>query len=126
MTGFSTTPTTVAPAGRQTTRSKLVRRLMLTILITLAFFYISFGAFLWWAMHLPPEQIGRVMSRMPAPVVFLGYPFQTLWVHARAGNLQVGDRAPDFNLMKVDKTGTVRLSELNQGHPVVLIFGSYT
>ena len=107
-------------------RFKLVRRIMLISLVTLAILYISFGTFLWWAMHQSPDRLGRVMSRMPAPVVFLLYPFETLWVHARAGDLQVGDLAPDFNLMKVDKTGTVRLSELNKDRPVVLIFGSYT
>ena len=126
MTGSTPIPTAAMPTGRKTNRFKLVRRIMLISLVTLAVLYISFGAFIWWTMHLPPEQLGRVMSRMPAPVVFLFYPFETLWVQARSGNLQVGDPAPDFNLMKVDKTGTVRLSELNQGRPVVLIFGSYT
>lgn len=99
---------------------------MLISLVTLAILYISFGTFIWWAMHQSPERFGRVMARMPAPVVFLFYPFETLWVHARAGNLQISDPAPDFNLMKVDKTGMVRLSELNKDRPVVLIFGSYT
>ena len=126
MTGFSPTPTTATPAGRKTSRSKLVRRIILISFVALATLYISFGTFIWWAMHQSPERFGRVMSRMPAPVVFLFYPFETLWVNARAGDLQVGDRAPDFNLMKVDKTGTVRLAELNKGRPVVLIFGSYT
>ena len=118
--------TTVASTGRKASRFQLVRRIMLISLVTLVVLYISFGTFIWWAMHQSPERFGRVMARMPAAVVFLFYPFETLWVHARSGNLQVGDRAPDFNLMKVDKTGTVRLSELNQGRPVVLIFGSYT
>lgn len=123
MTGSSATATL---PNSKLNRSKLLRRIMLVLLLTLVVLYVSFGTFIWWAMHQPPERFGRVMARMPAPVVFLLYPFETLWVHARAGNLQVGDAAPDFNLMKVDKTGTVHLSELNQGRPVVLIFGSYT
>lgn len=37
-----------------------------------------------------------------------------------------GDVAPDFDLMRVDSTGTVRLSSLLADRPVALIFGSYT
>jgi hypothetical protein len=103
-----------------------LRRIFVRIFLALAILYLSFGVFLWWAMHRPPEQFGRIMARMPEPVIFLGFPFETLWVHARAGSLNVGDLAPDFNLMKVDKSGTIRLSELNHQRPVVLVFGSYT
>jgi peroxiredoxin len=39
------------------------------------------------------------MSRMPGPVPFLLFPFETEWTHARAGHLTVGDPAPDFNLL---------------------------
>jgi hypothetical protein len=66
------------------------------------------------------------MSRVPAPVVFLAFPFETLWTHARAGRVKVGDPAPDFTLDKVDHSESVRLSALNQGRPVVILFGSYT
>jgi len=65
------------------------------------------------------------MSKMPG-AVFLVFPFETLWLHARTGTLKVGDRAPDFSLVKVDKTGSMQLSELNRQRPVVLVFGSYT
>jgi peroxiredoxin len=34
----------------------------------------------------------------------------------------VGDQAPDFSLMKQDKSGSVRLSILTAAQPVVLIF----
>jgi hypothetical protein len=88
--------------------------------------YLGFVAFLWWTMHLPPEQFGRTMAHMPAPVVFLLAPFETLWTEARAGTLAVGDAAPDFELDKLDKSGRIRLSELTSRQPVVLIFGSYT
>jgi len=88
--------------------------------------YLGLIAFLWWTMHLPPEQFGRTMANMPGGVVFLLAPFETLWTEARAGSLQVGDAAPDFELEKLDKSGAIRLSELASRQPVVLIFGSYT
>jgi cytosine/uracil/thiamine/allantoin permease len=79
------------------------------------------------AMRQPPESFGRFMSRIPAPVAFLVFPFETLWTHARAGSLAVGDSAPDFTLTKLDKSAQVQLSSLTaQGKPVALIFGSYT
>ena len=88
--------------------------------------YAGFLSFVWWSMRQPPEKFGRVMSRMPGPVVFLLAPFETLWTHARAGNLHPGDAAPDFTLVKLDKSEKVQLSSLTQHQPVVLIFGSYT
>jgi peroxiredoxin len=45
---------------------------------------------------------------------------------ARAGNLAVGDAAPDFELPTLDRSRTVRLSSEYRLKPVVLIFGSYT
>lgn len=102
------------------------RKLLLSAAAILVVAYVSFGAFIWHAMRQPPEVFGRVMSKMPAPVVFLLFPFETLWTHARAGELNVGDSAPDFLLTKVDKSGTVQLAELNKQQPVVLVFGSYT
>jgi hypothetical protein len=78
-------------------------------------------------MRQPPEQFARVMSKIPGPVAFLVLPFETLWMRARAGSLQIGDPAPDFSLAKLDKSDHVQLSSLNaQGRPVVLVFGSYT
>jgi hypothetical protein len=88
--------------------------------------YLGFIQFLWWTMHRPPEQFGRTMAHMPAPAVFLLAPFESLWSEARAGNLRVGDTAPDFELEKIDKSGRIRLSDLSSRQPVVLIFGSYT
>lgn len=38
----------------------------------------------------------------------------------------VGDRAPEFDLARIDDAGTVRLGSLLEERPVVLIFGSYT
>jgi len=82
---------------------------------------------LYQVMRQPPETFARFMARIPGPVAFLVLPFETLWTHARAGELKVGDPAPDFSLMKLDKSAPVQLSSLTaQGRPVVLVFGSYT
>ena len=93
--------------------------------LVLAIFYASFVGVIWWAMHQPPETFGRVMKHMP-DAVFLVAPFETMWMHARAGHLQAGDPAPDFSLTKLDKSATVQLSAITAQQPVVLVFGSYT
>ena len=102
------------------------RKLLLSLLIVLLTAYFSFAGFIWWAMHQPPETFGRVMSKVSGPVVFLLFPFETFWMRARAGALHVGDSAPDFSLLKLDKSERVQLSALNKQQPVVLVFGSYT
>ena len=94
--------------------------------IVLAVLYIAFGSYVWRAMNQPTEKFAKVMSRMPGPVPFLLFPFETAWLRARAGHLNIGDPAPDFNLSKLDKTAHIQLSALNQNQPVVLVFGSYT
>lgn len=94
--------------------------------IVLVVAYLAFGSYIWWAMNQPPETFGRVMAKMPGPVPFLLFPFETFWMRARAGNLQIGDAAPDFSLLKLDKTERVQLSALNKQQPIVLVFGSYT
>jgi hypothetical protein len=82
---------------------------------------------LYGVMRRSPEQFGKVMARIPGPVPFMIFPFETLWMRARAGTLQAGSAAPDFLLTKLDKTGQVQLSALTaQQKPVVLVFGSYT
>jgi hypothetical protein len=106
--------------------SPRAKKILLRIFVGFGVVYLACGGYIWWAMHQPPEQFARVMSRMPGPVPFLLFPFETLWLHARAGNLNLGDRAPEFNLVKLDKTAHVQLSTLNQQQPVVLVFGSYT
>lgn len=106
--------------------SPRVRKLLLSFLVAVIVGYFAFGVFMWRTMHQPPEAFARVMSRMPGPVVFLLFPFETLWTRARAGTLNIGDPAPDFSLQRVDKSGSVELSALNRQQPVVLVFGSYT
>ena len=77
-------------------------------------------------MRQPPDVFGKVMARVSGPVVFLLFPFETPWTHARQGELKIGDPAPDFSLQRVGKSGWIQLSTLTHQRPVVLIFGSYT
>lgn len=100
--------------------------MLIGVLATVALLYVACAAFIWRAMHQPPETFGRVMSKLPGPVPFLLFPFETMWLRARAGSLHVGDPAPDFLLSKLDKSGRLQLSVLNKQQPVVLVFGSYT
>ena len=78
-----------------------------------------------WAMHQPPEVFGHVMARMPMPAYFV-LPFETLWLRARGGQLNLGDPAPDFTVKKLDDHSPTNLSSLWADKPVVLVFGSYT
>ena len=117
---MSTNAVTVSPKSKR-------RWLKITarVLVVLFVLWAGFVYYMWRIMHRTPEQFGRVMMHLPWEV-FLICPFETLWTRARAGTVNIGDRAPDFSLAKLDKSGTVRLSELNKTQPVVMIFGSYT
>jgi len=109
-----------------TTKSTLWKRLVTGLSVIVLLWLLACGA-LYQIMRQPPEMFGRFMARIPGPVAFLVLPFETLWMHARAGDLHIGDPAPDFSLMKLDGSASVRLSSLTAtGQPVVLIFGSYT
>jgi hypothetical protein len=87
--------------------------------------YLAFLGLLYHEMGQPPEVFGRFMNRFPKPLLSV-VPFKVLWNRARAGPLQVGDMAPDFELATADRDATVRLSSFRGQRPVVLIFGSYT
>src|SRR5437667_12457508 len=77
------------------------------------------------AVMRDPTLFGRVMRRVPEPV-FVVIPFKRLWFIARAGRLQAGDAAPEFDLPTHDKKSRVRLASFRGREPVVLIFGTYT
>lgn len=94
------------------------------IAIGIAALYAALLGGLWGVMHRP-VLFGQVMKHVPDPAFFV-IPFRQLWFSARAGNLKVGDQAPDFNLPTYDKKSYVQLSSLRGEKPVVLIFGSYT
>jgi len=109
------------------TKYTFPRRTLLKAVAAIAVLWLLGCAALYNIMRRPPEAFARFMAKLPGPVPFLLFPFETLWTHARAGTLQVGDPAPDFSLMRLDKSASVQLSGLTaQGRPVVLIFGSYT
>src|SRR5215471_9902305 len=118
------TPSTPVVHEQQSAPKKLPRlgpRTRAALAWTLTLLLIAYAAFVvlvLWSMRQPPETFGKVMSKMPGPAPFLLFPFETAWTHARAGNLQTGDPAPDFSLLKVDKSGKVNLSELNRTQPV--------
>jgi hypothetical protein len=114
-----------SPAKRRWRPSPRARKITKRIVATLLVVWMVFTGFIFWAMNQPPDKFGAVMKHMPWPV-FLVLPFETLWNRARGGTLHLGDTAPDFTLTKLDKTGTVQLSELSKKQPVVMVFGSYT
>ena len=108
--------------GINASRKKWLARGLVAFLVL----YMGYAGYIVWAMWQPPETFARVMSHMPGPAVFLTLPFETLWTHERAGELHAGDAAPDFSLLKLDKSERVQLSALTAKQPVVLVFGSYT
>ena len=104
-----------------------VKKRLVQVVGALALLWILGCGLIYSSMRRPPEQFGRAMSRLPGEVPFMIFPFESMWMRARAGALQVGDPAPDFTLTKLDKSERVQLSSLTtQGKPVALIFGSYT
>ena len=95
---------------------------------TLAGLFIAYAVFLtamFFVMRQPPDRFGQIMKRMPRQV-FMVLPFEPMWKVARAGQLDVGDAAPPFNLRTADKRNRVSLASFRGQKPVVLVFGSYT
>ena len=109
------------------TKYRSVKKALVTTVCVLATVWVVCCVALYGVMRQTPEQFGKVMAKIPGPVPFLIFPFETLWMRARAGTLQVGSPAPDFALTKLDKTAQIQLSALiAEQKPVVLVFGSYT
>jgi hypothetical protein len=107
---------------RRTWKKKLA--ITLAVLATL---WVSGCGVLYRIMLRPPEKFAGFMAKLPGPVPFLLFPFETLWMQARAGTLHVGDTAPDFSLEKLDHSARIQLADFTTQHrPVVLVFGSYT
>jgi hypothetical protein len=108
-------------------KSTAVWKKIFGVLCVVALLWVAGCFYLYKVMRRPPEHFASVMAKIPGPVPFLIFPFETLWLRARSGVLHTGDVAPDFTLTKLDKSGQVQLSSLTaQSRPVVLIFGSYT
>ncbi|HLY16065.1 MAG TPA: hypothetical protein VKR61_02520 [Bryobacteraceae bacterium] len=87
--------------------------------------YAVLTAALYWTMRQPLDRFGAIMRHVPG-VAMAVLPFEPIWMRVRAGVLQPGDTAPDFELSTVDHSRRVRISEEFRNKPVVLIFGSYT
>lgn len=121
---MATNPVAV-PSSTQSTARRIKSILLRAFLVIFVLWAVASAA-VYSAMRKPPEAFGRFMMHVPGPVAFLALPFETMWMRARAGTLQVGDPAPDFSLMKLDKTERIQLSSLLAKQPVVLVFGSYT
>ena len=105
--------------------SRSSKRISLVVAVVILCGYAGFLLFINWAMRQPPETFGHVMAKMPMPAYFI-IPFETFWTRARAGTVQVGDAAPDFQLPTLDHKSEVQLSSFRGKQPVVLVFGSYT
>jgi len=87
--------------------------------------YVALTALLFGVMLQSPDRFAATMKHVPWPV-FAALPFKPLWQVARAGQVSVGDMAPDFSLESPDHKSSFRLSSLRGERPVVLVFGSYT
>ena len=102
-----------------------IGRIFFRILAALLVLWGVLCAGFFWAMTRPPDVFGRIVAHTPLPLM-MALPFETLWMHARAGAVNPGDLAPDFRLPTLDRKDTVRLSAFRGSRPVVLVFGSYT
>ena len=72
--------------GRFQQMAAWCRKIAIRAGVCLAVAYLAFGSYVWWAMRQPPEVFGRVMARMPGPVVFIIFPFETLLDAGASGN----------------------------------------
>ena len=119
---MGTMPTQIVEKPKKPRRwLKITARVLVFVFVL----WVAFISYMFRIMHRSPEGFARVMMHLPWQV-FLICPFETMWTQARAGTIHIGDAAPDFTLTKLDKSGTVQLSELTKTQPVVMIFGSYT
>ena len=94
-------------------------------LLAIVALYAAVTALLFGVMLQSPDRFAATMKHVPWPA-FVALPFKPLWQVARAGNVTVGDMAPDFSLESPDHKSSFRLSSLRGEKPVVLVFGSYT
>ena len=100
-------------------------KVLARILVAIAALYAALTMLLFGVMLQSPDRFAATMKHVPWPV-FAALPFKPLWKVARAGQVSVGDMAPDFALESPDHKSSFRLSSLRGEKPVVLVFGSYT
>lgn len=76
--------------------------------------------------HLSPEDFERMQAWLAGlPDAERGELMQFI-LDREARAPRAGEQAPDFELPRLDGTGTVRLSSFRGVRPVALIFGSFT
>lgn len=100
-------------------------RILAGIVLVVAVLYALCSAALFAVMLQSPDRFAVTMKHVPWPA-FAVLPFKPLWEKARAGNVKVGEMAPDFQLESPDHKSSLRVSSLRGKKPVVLVFGSYT
>lgn len=99
-------------------------RWLIRVIVLAVVAYAGFLGLVYSKMTHPPLEFATFWAGVPRWAA-RGVPFPAMWSRARAGRLEVGDEAPDFDLEFQDHSGRMRLSDL-RGRPVVLAFGSYT
>lgn len=102
-----------------------MKRWLVRGLLVLLPVYCVFIAVMYTAMRKTPMEFSRFMMKLPEPLMY-ATPFPPMWARARAGFINVGDAAPDFNLESADHKTRIQLSQFRGAKPVVLVFGSYT
>jgi len=99
--------------------------MLVKIILCVIALYAVMTALLFAVMLQSPDRFAATMKHVPWPA-FVALPFKPLWQVARAGNVKVGEMAPDFSLESPDHKSSFQLSSLRGEKPVVLVFGSYT
>src|SRR5580692_5383836 len=100
-------------------------KVLAKVALALVGLYAVLTMLLFGVMLQSPARFAATMKHVPWPV-FAALPFKPLWQVARAGQVRVGDMAPDFSLESPYHKSSFRLSSLRGEKPVVLVFGSYT
>jgi hypothetical protein len=109
----------------ETKKANIPWKVLAKVALAFAGLYAVLTTVLFGVMLQSPDRFAATMKHVPWPA-FVALPFKPLWQVARAGNVNIGDMAPDFSLESPDHKASFRLSSLRGEKPVVLVFGSYT
>lgn len=77
-------------------------------------------------MILSRVRVGRGLAPKDSPLTLQDVMARPDYRDLMTPKVAEGDRAPDFELARLDGDGTVRLGSLLAERPVALVFGSYT
>ena len=100
------------------------KMILRTLIVLIATYAVLLGGF-YVVMRQRSGVFAQVMAKTPG-IAFMAFPFETMWLSARKGHVNVGSEAPDFTLETLAQKSTVRLSSFRGQKLVVLVFGSYT